>query len=275
MTEASRKEDATGVAEAEVSEERSLRLEGPAAEVLGVDLSGAKMEDLSEEKLRRLDAAATERPWLAGIRKTCSCPRPEQHSCLIDGNNTTTLLSAFGYNNPKAAHDVELLTSLRNAVPELVALIEAARSYVNVGAELEEIRRASKGPSPKGSVLARAIVIIATVDNREEALRKALASLDARVSGRTSVEGVDGISAAEPARPALALRTGTSPQPTPSGNIMLYMQGAAFRCEECKSNVFSKLEAKKTDLPGTDRYVCNGCGAFYVAHAEKNASITP
>lgn len=266
MTDA--KEEAAGTAEG------SRRLEGPAAEVLGVDLSGARMETLSEETLRRLDGAATERPWLAGIRKTCTCSRPEQHSHLLDGNRAV-LLSAFGHTNPKAAHDVELLTSLRNVVPELVALIEAARSYVNVGAELEEIRRVSTGPSPKGSVLARAIVFIATVDEREALLRKALVALDARISGKPVGDRDQSTGPTEPARPALALRTGTSPQVTPSGNIMLYMQGAAFRCEECKSNVFSKLEAKKTDLPGTDRYVCNGCGAFYVAHAEKNTSITP
>lgn len=264
MTDA--KEEAAGTAEG------SRRLEGPAAEVLGVDLSGARMETLFEETLRRLDGAATERPWLAGIRKTCTCSRPEQHSHLLDGNRAV-LLSAFGHTNPKAAHDVELLTSLRNVVPELVALIEAARSYVNVGAELEEIRRVSTGSSPKGSVLARAIVFIATVDEREALLRKALAALDARISGKPVEDR--GAGPAELARPALVLRTDTSPQPTPSGNIMLYMQGAAFRCEECKSNVFSKLEAKKTDLPGTDRYVCNGCGAFYVAHAEKNTLITP
>lgn len=37
--------------------------------------------------------------------------------------------------------------------------------------------------------------------------------------------------------------------------VQIFIKGHAFRCERCKSNVFTKI--------GRNKYECNGCNALY------------
>lgn len=81
--------------------------------------------------LRRLDAEATPGRWEPVTRTTCSCGQPADHGAIRTSDRGEIMLAKRMSRN--GANDVRLIATLRNAVPALAELIEAAEERVAIG----------------------------------------------------------------------------------------------------------------------------------------------
>lgn len=110
------------------------------------------------DKIRALDAGCTGAPWVGSPAIA--------GQTLITGFDGYTVCVAEGSAFPKI-RDAEAIVLLRNALPEIAALVEAAKSMLAYDDSLPECE---EGPDCEGCACAKAI-------------RAALSRLDERAKG--------------------------------------------------------------------------------------------